>query len=740
MTTRYLIGRAELLTYPIEAPKKGGNKDHPYTLSEAKRIIVPEIEAANSIFQALSPKACADDLVVARLVLHPAYLAKSYFPKLLLNQVGLASVGSRTRRIQPRRQIQKKAPSEVETTELFVAGTRAALGNFPAFARNLSERIPVAEQFARIETFAAMTPTDRLHLEGINVSHVFEVGLHLPPEGEASDVRVLFADYAKDCGFSVNGEFEFEAGRLLFVAVEGDVAGLENLAQFTLIRVIRPMPHLRAARPVTRSMPLAVSFSLPIGEPLSREPKVAVLDGGLPEEHVLENYVHRYFLADESASDVPDYVEHGLGVTSAVLFGPIEPGAMAERPYALVDHHRVLDAKTNGEDPYELYRTLGHVETVLLSRQYQFINLSLGPDLPIEDQDVHAWTAVIDNILSDGGTLMTVAVGNNGERDAALNLNRIQVPSDSVNTLSVGAADRTGDSWKRASYSATGPGRSPGRRKPDVVAFGGTPKEYFHVVTSGMQLNLATTLGTSFAAPLALRSAVGIRAILGNAVHPLTIKSLLIHGCETKDEHDVHHVGWGRVPSDLNQLITCSDGEARIIYQGELRPGKFLRAPIPLPPFQLEGKVHLRATFCYASPVDPQDAGAYTKAGLEIAFRPDKSKRKAGAANASSASFFSAKNFRTEAELRADLGKWETVLHAENSYYGSSLLEPVFDVHYNAREVGGPASSGAPAIRYALVVTIHAPKHAQLHQDILNAHSVLQALEPQVSLPLRARI
>lgn len=738
MTTRYLIGRAELLTYPIEAPKKKvSDKVHPYTLGEAKRIIVPEIEAANSIFQALPPKACADDLAVARLVLHPAYLAKSFFPKLLLDQAGLASVGSRTRRIRPRRQTQKKAPTEMETTELFVAGTRAALGNLPTFARSLNEQMPVAEQFSRIETFVAMTPADRLHLEGAEIGHVFEVGLHLPPEGNASDVRAMFADYAKDCGFKVNGEFEFEAGRLLFIAVEGDAANLESLAQFTMTRVIRPMPHLRAARPVTRSMPLAVSFSLPSGEPLSREPKVAILDGGLPTEHVLDGYVRRYFLADDEASDVPDFTEHGLGVTSALLFGPIEPEGTAERPYAPVDHHRVLDARIEGEDPYELYRTLGHVETVLLSRQYQFINLSLGPDLPVEDQDVHAWTAVIDSILSDGETLMTVAVGNNGALDSALGLNRIQVPSDSVNALSIGAADGSGDDWKRANYSATGPGRSPGRRKPDVVAFGGAPKEYFHVAAPGKRPNLAANLGTSFAAPLALRSAVGIRAILGDPVHPLTIKTLLIHGCEMKEEHDVHHVGWGRVPANINRLITCGEGEARIIYQGELRPGKFLRAPIPLPAFQLEGKVRLRATFCYASPVDPQDAAAYTKAGLGITFRPNSSKLKGKAKNASSASFFPAADFRTEAELRADLGKWETVLHAEHNYYGSSLLEPVFDVHYNAREAGGLASSGTPSIRYALVVTVQAPKHAQLHQDILAAHAVLQALEPQVSLPLR---
>ena len=104
MSTRYLIGRAELLTYPIDAPKKKpSDKAHPYTLNEAQKIIVPEIEIANSFFQALPAKACADDLAVARLVLHPAYLAKSFSPKLLLDQVGLASIGSRTRRIEPRR-------------------------------------------------------------------------------------------------------------------------------------------------------------------------------------------------------------------------------------------------------------------------------------------------------------------------------------------------------------------------------------------------------------------------------------------------------------------------------------------------------------------------------------------------------------------------------------------------------------------------------------------------------------
>jgi hypothetical protein len=151
----------------------------------------------------------------------------------------------------------------------------------------------------------------------------------------------------------------------------------------------------------------------------------------------------------------------------------------------------------------------------------------------------------------------------------------------------------------------------------------------------------------------------------------------------------------------------------------------------------LTGKVNLRATFCYASPIDPEDAAAYTKAGLEITFRPHKDKKKPGAVEATSQTFFPMAEFRTEAELRTDLGKWETVLHAQANFLAASLYEPVFDVHYNARDGGGLAGVGAQRIRYALVLTVTAPKHPNLHQEILDAHAVLQALAPQVALPIR---
>ncbi|MFX4914355.1 hypothetical protein ABTC20_19270, partial [Acinetobacter baumannii] len=74
---------------------------------------------------------------------------------------------------------------------------------------------------------------------------------------------------------------------MLFVAVEGPTSGLDGLAQFTLLRVVRPMPKVRSARPIARSSAVAVGCTLPLAAPLSSEPKVAILDGGLPEQHVL---------------------------------------------------------------------------------------------------------------------------------------------------------------------------------------------------------------------------------------------------------------------------------------------------------------------------------------------------------------------------------------------------------------------------------------------------------------------
>ncbi|OOG36628.1 S8 family peptidase [Polaromonas sp. A23] len=736
--TNFLIGRGELLTHEIKGPKRKPGKAEVYSLQEAAQRLGPQFAEAASTLDALPSAACPGDFGIARLTMNPSYIARSFFPIAMLRTVGLESVGSRTVKLTPDGWTKKGDPRECTTTELFVAGKRQAFRQLKAWTREIEAEADEALDLAHIERFVAFAPEERIVSLGRKKDRFFEVGIHLLPDEDRLFVQRAFAKYATGVEAKVHTELGFTAGNLWFVPVEGSHDSIDKLAEFVFVRVIRPMPKLRGMRPVHRSGGVLVGCSLPTEQPLSSEPKVAILDGGLPKQHAIGPWLRSYRVLDEDAADDPQGVEHGLGVTSAFLFGPIQPNGMASRPFAYVDHLRVLDKDAETEDPLELYRTLGFVEEVLLSRQYQFVNLSLGPDLPIEDTDVHAWTSVIDDLLSDGDTLMTVAIGNNGEMDRAVGNARVQVPSDCVNALAVGAANDTEPTWARAPYSAVGPGRSPGVVKPDLMAFGGDAAKYFHVLSPGKKAALAPQLGTSYASPYLLRSAVGVRAILGADLTPLAIKALLVHAADAST-HDKLDVGWGKVPEDLMEVITCPAGTARVVYQGELKPGKYLRATLPIPPDGLKGNIRLKATFCYASPTDPQDAAAYTRAGLEVVFRPSDKKIKDGKANAETKGFFDMKKYATEEERRSDLGKWETVLHGGKGMRGSSLDNPVFDIHYNAREAGGRAT-GAEKIRYALIITVEAPKHADLYNDILRAYAkTLVPIQPQVSLPIRIR-
>jgi hypothetical protein len=736
--TNFLIGRGELLTHEIKGPKRKPGKAEVYTFQQAVQRLRPQFQGAAAELDALPDQACPGDFGVARLAMNPSYIARSFFPVAMLRAVGLESVGSRTVKLTPDGWTKKGDPRECTTTELFVAGKRQAFRQMNAWARDVEAESDEALDLAHIERFAAFAPEERIVSLGKKRDRFFEVGLHLLPDEDRLFVQRAFAKYAKSVEVRVHADLGFTAGNLWFVPVEGVHDSIQRLAEFVFVRVVRPMPKLRGLRPVQRTAGVLVGCALPSEQPLSSEPKVAILDGGLPKHHPIGPWLRSYRLLDEDADDDPNGPEHGLGVTSAFLFGPIQPNTSAPRPFAYVDHLRVLDKDADTEDPLELYRTLGFVEEVLLSRQYQFINLSLGPDLPIEDTDVHAWTSVIDDLLSDGDTLMTVAVGNNGEMDRAVGNARVQVPSDCVNALAVGAADATDAKWSRAPYSAVGPGRSPGVVKPDLMAFGGNATEYFHVLSPGRKATLAPQLGTSYASPYLLRNAAGVRAILGADLTPLAIKALLVHAADAST-HDKLEVGWGKVPEDLMDVITCPPGTARVVYQGELKPGKYLRATLPLPAGGLTGNIQLKATFCYASPTDPQDAAAYTRAGLEVVFRPSDKKIEEGKANAQTKGFFDMKKYATEEERRSDLGKWETVLHSSKRMRGSSLDNPVFDIHYNAREAGGRAV-GAEKIRYALIISVEAPKHADLYNDILRAYAkTLVPIQPQVSLPIRIR-
>lgn len=728
--TNFLLGFGERLTEPISSiPRNPGEKANPYTVEQARERLVPQLETVAADVARLPDAACPRDETVAAITLHPEFLAKSYYPAGLLEQHGLRAVGSRPAKVVPERWAKQDEPALSTTTEIFVAGDRR---RFSAWAEELASQPQVSGDIVRIELVRLPTPAERLRSLPDESRVLLEVALHAN-EHRASDYIVAgFEDYLVELGAEGQFDKRIYAGGLCFLPVYVSQDRLHDVAQFSFLRVAREIPTIRPIdpEPFTRGSVPGFPVVLPDIDPVDPELRVAVFDGGLGGEQ-LDRWASPIDGNGVGAAPA-GFTEHGTAVTSALLFGSLEPERV-NRPYAYVDHYRVIDDKA-AEDPIELYDVLARIQEVLSTRRYQFFSLSIGPDLPIEDDEVHSWTSVLDDYLSDGHTLATLAVGNNGEQDRVSNNARVQVPADCVNALGIGASDRRAEDWRRATYSALGPGRSPGVVKPDLVAFGGSALQPFHVIDNGGVSR--PVCGTSFASPSTMRMALGVRAHLGSRLDPLAIKAILIHGANPA-QHDRLEVGWGLLPNDLENLIVCDSDEVRILYQGELTPAKYLRARLPLPSGQLSGLVTISATFCFASAVDPQDPSNYTRSGLDIWFRPHAENfSNDEALHPKTKPFFRASDYDKEKDLRADAHKWETVLSKSLRMQARGLKDPVFDVHYNARMSGGPNMS-ADKVRYALVITVKAPRNKDIYDRVVQTYAgQLQALAPVIEIPI----
>lgn len=740
----FLLGKGERLTEDVRIQLGGGAKVSPYTFLEAKERLQPMLNRIIREIEETPSEACPNDYIVATMTLNPEYLAKSYYPNELLRSVGLGVVGSRSRNIIPEKKSKEREAVEAVTTELFVVGKRLSFKKWATEFSSWNERTSGAKQIVEIEELAFPQPDTKVkNVINSPDNIVYEVVLHLNEEVAEASYLNLFRLYLNKKGVNPSFQKRFYAGGLCFLELVAPANLANYIARFSLVRVLRAMPTLRLLRPVIRSGGgISPYVELPDVSPLDPTIKVAIFDGGIPHDHPICKWATPYEIPDVDPAE-SELLEHGVSVTSAFLFGHIDPANSLPQPYSYVDHYRVLD-NSPGQNPYELYEVLDRISNILATNEYDFINLSLGPCLPIDDNDVHAWTAILDKYLSKGTTLATIAVGNDGEADSSINANRIQVPSDCVNALGIGACDVPDDSWQRASYSSIGPGRTPGLVKPDLVDFGGSIHRPFLTLDYQDGNKLFSTGGTSFSAPSTLRLGVGVRAHFGTSLNPLAIRALLVH-CAERKETSQFEVGWGRVSRHLNDIVICEDHVMRVVFQGRITASKFMRAPIPLPSGTLNGMVKIKATLCYVTATDPHHPDNYTKSGLEITFRPHRDKKrkiKEGEAeplHALSGSFFgeSQKRFQTEEELRKDSWKWENCIHAERNFRGTSLYEPVFDIHYNARSEGHDDTRGQE-LQYALVITVEAPKIGDLYDQVVRKYATqLEQLQPIIDIPLK---
>lgn len=312
----------------------------------------------------------------------------------------------------------QKGTSPTSTTiDVFVRGRRQAFDEWAGGMPTWPAEHGVAEEIIRIEDVRLIPPVERLKpMRSDSDVPLLEIVLH------RADGYVLegFREYLHSLDLRIDLDKRIVVQNLCFLPVRVPLKLHPEVAKFSFLRVAREMPAMRELRPAGWSslMRSAPNFKADIrhAAPVNPDIRVGVFDEGIPDGILPETLVRRK-KAKGIGKAVPDAQSHGLGVTSSLLFGSLLDGERAPQPYAAVDHYRVIDQSTVHDPQGEYFDVINRVMDVLGQNHFDFVNLSLGPDLPIEDDEVHAWTASLDAHFAGGKTLVTIAAGNSGAND-----------------------------------------------------------------------------------------------------------------------------------------------------------------------------------------------------------------------------------------------------------------------------------------------------------------------------------
>lgn len=768
---RPLLAGGEHLSGELERPTSWGPKAHPRSIEEAVEILTPQVDAVRSQV-AETPSAMRGARVVFEAKVLANYLANSNFPRELLAEADLVPVGTRA---SVGEYLTKKGPSEErETKSYLLAGDEKSLSKLsgilaadPGGTRSAQKAHESLRQFDIVrlpgpaEVLRGQVP------EGETIT--WEAVFHPAADGrgrfsieERESVWQKWLALVARLGGEVAVRYRREIKDLTFVPVRLPVAVIAEAAAFNPLRAIRPMPSIRPI-PVSPLRQVAdAAPAPPSGERPQSDVRVAVFDGGvdLTAPH-LAPFVSNTDLTSEDPDD--DDVLHGSLVTATVLYGSDHGASELRTPEIGVDHFRVLPVPEDERWDIDLYWLLDQIERQVRAGNNRIVNLSLGPDQCLEEgEEPHAWTARLDQLAEELEVLFVNAVGNNGSGDPAIGANRVQVPSDMVNGLAIGACDQRppGDPWKKTDYSAVGPGRPGLRMAPTGLAFGGSPGQPFRGMATGG--GMVEAEGTSFATPSVSHSLGALSAQLGPVgADPSVLRAFAAHCVEAPDIDGLHEeVGFGRFAERYDDVLECAPNEATILYRDEIERGQMISLPFPLVQEVVAGKrVTLTWTIAFCAPTDPKDPVDYTLSGLDASFRPhaeifsfrnretNESRRvnvgtepdtvtellEAGYTVSSLPMTASTHRFRHESLKRTEDGKWETVMRQTTRKNYSSLLRPQVTVVYLAREEGDFAA--APPLRFSMLLTMSTASGIDLYDAVRSRYQVLTPLRAR--LPLR---
>jgi Subtilase family len=755
-----------------------GPKYHPYSYAEVRAQLADEVRSIRSDVAVL-PDDYRGDRVVLQAKLHPNYLAATHHPRVLRADADLVMVGTRASRGTLRR---RSGPDKenTPTKTLLLAATTDSLARLSELLDDPAPPEAIADEFVRFESFLLPGPERIVRRrsadddEDPDAELVWEAVLHpaIDANGFASAaaaerVAAKLELLVERLDGELRRNYLRRVGSLTFVPIRLRRRHVGDLERFNPLRALRPMPHMRRIpERRIRSADLGGATPEPPSDHPSPEHRIAVFDGGVDTSHpLLFPFVSEGDLTSAPRDD--ELVGHGTLVSSALLYGHIQPGRPLPPPSAYVDHLRVLPAPPDVDEDDEPYWVLDQIVATLRGnpQRWAIVNLSLGPtDSAVdEDVDIDRFTAEIDQLIADLGITVTVAVGNDGQPTiSTLGEDRVMAPADGVNVIAVGSCDDISpDEPTRADYSCVGPGRPGLRVAPLGVAFGGSDGQHFigADLGGGYQVNM----GTSFAAPTAAR---GVATLLAPVAFSANLaRAMAAHFAVSPKKRDLAAVGYGRFRTDYRPLLDCEPGTVTIVVHDTIERGMTRAYPMPYPLGGISGRVKAHWTISFISPTDPQDAVEYTQAGLEVVMRPNAAAYTMSLKNSGQKAIDvdlrtdgtliqnlakqgwelslnpktrSGKAIRSEHTLR-DEGKWETVMrHADGANATTLHLPSIWLTYYERAEGQLIPKITAAELDFTLVMTIEAKKVPDLYEQV-RADARFAVLAP-LTIPVRARV
>lgn len=738
-----IIANGELYAEPVDRPVSGGPKDMPRSYDEAKKRIINNLDSLSNRIED-SDEIFLEEVIVC-LRLEPSFEAKSYVPDSVIRAMSnedIAIVGGRKYTIASKDEETSAKLYFVRTTDTGIQRLKSTLNN--GDRDNIKQW---KQQIQSIHSIDLLSPEEKVmgFKQEWNSGSV-EFVLHPLP----SDTDLEIQQFFSQSGISEeDARIKSYDDGITFISATCNIENLERAKMYNPLRAAHPMGTISII-PI-RNAPNSIA---PTVMPLKQKPTIHIgaFDGGADEDiPLLKGYVNA--IDGTTEPPISDYLAHGSGVCSAILYGnlsgkssPIDP------PYAMINCYRVLPLHDNLD--YDLYEAIDLIESIVPNdRNTKLYNISFGPSGAIVDDSISRFTYALDKLSyevpeNEDNPLFVVAVGNDGELPP--NFNRIQAPADVVNGLGVGAYTYDIDSKKvPAVYSCVRPGREGAKTKPDLLDFGGSLDHPF-IVPSLDHVSLSATAGTSFAAPV-VTGKIGKLMYMSKSVSPHIGRALLIHEASTDTSIPKAQQGFGFCSDDIDGVLRCSDNHVTIMYNGTILPAQYLKLPIFSPRInEMAGKVTISWTVATVVAPYGNDPDAYTNNCLEDVFSPHSmtynySKKgektiKINLLEATSGSRVQqlinngyrqsampvshpAKKVWDEEDLRAVDLKWDTVIHKSVTMFSRSLFDPALTLHAIGRN-----GFETTRIKYHVVITIDAPRYVgSLYDAVLQTY---QSLSP----------